>query len=679
MASWWLLWEDMLFPEPGTEEKVIQRAKAFKAAGIDTVVIFGCHFRWDYIYNWERFHHLLKFIVDSCHTQGIKVFDHHSATLTHRVDTLGEYRNINEKNRHHVPFFPSREFADTITFNGNRLNDFRMISVQNGKPCYLDRYNAESFCINNPAFVDAYKKYVEKLLQTGIDGLMCDDVIYYPSWDGCGCDYCRNKFKDQYGHDLPPPTDDNFWGNYTSPAFKDWINMRYHDPLDFLAAVKKIIGADFPLMSCCSSSTAKGLDGSGMNSIIMVRAMNNVMLEMCGEIVSEEVGYSGRISDFMLHKAIADKHGYPSIGLGYAHNPDSAFVIWAFNKLFASSPWISTLTGRLGIAEEVRKTIPDEADIIQEAYEFEQQHEDLFRGKSSAKLAVLFSLDNLIYNGTAQDDYAQPWHDLSVEPFRQNIQFDVVLDIPSPDAYPVLLLSNLDCVSDKLGGQLLDYMNRGGTVIASGLLGFRDEHGQLREKPLMADMDIEIRNLKFNWNIPVADLFAGASVSQPDSDASKEDDVSYEVYHNETNVALDEWISVGKHNWLPTANRTSTIGKVREFLPTNDVEVSCPEGWIYRVLEDDGNYFVHLLALHIEATPYKTFRNTILNQPVIERLKFSADSGEVIIVSSTTQAVLYSPDLAESLNLERGKNGYMFKLGNIKRYLIVVLKKDTEK
>jgi hypothetical protein len=80
----------LLSPEGGVEQKVVQRAKKFKAAGIDTVVIFGCHFRWDYIYNWDRFHHLLKFIVDSCHKEDIKVFDHHSANLTHRVNNLDE-------------------------------------------------------------------------------------------------------------------------------------------------------------------------------------------------------------------------------------------------------------------------------------------------------------------------------------------------------------------------------------------------------------------------------------------------------------------------------------------------------------------------------------------------------------------------------------------------------------
>jgi len=639
MTSWWLLWEDLLFPEAGIEEKVVQRAKKIKAAGIDTIVIFGCHFRWDYIYNWDRFHLLLKFIVDTCHHEGIKVFDHHSANLTHRANTLAEYQNINKTNRHHVPFFPSQEFADSITFDGHKLNDFRMISVQNGKPCYLKAYNAETFCMNNSDFVSAYKKYVEKLLQTGIDGLMCDDIIYYPSWDGCGCDYCRKKFKDQYGHDLPPATCESFWGNYESPAFKDWINMRYHDPLDFLTAVKESVGADFSLMSCCSSSSTKALNGNGMSAEIMCKSLNNVMLEICGEIISEKFDYSGRIPDFMLHKAIADKHGYPNIGLGYAHNPDSAFMIWAFNKIFGSSAWISTLTGRFGVAEEIRKTIPDEADIINEAYNFEKQHADLFCGESAAKLAVLFSLDNLMYNGRAQFDYSQPWHDITTELFKQNIQFDVVLDIPSLDKYPVLLLSNFDCVSSEINNQLLDYIKQGGTIIAVGFLGFRDERGVLKEKSFLTDLGTEFKNGQFNWNIPAADLF------NPAKGFFKSSISTYDIYHNGKKIKQNQWISSGSFHWLPRTCTTSTLDKVKKLLPTDDFEISCPNGWVYRILKDDDKYFIHLLASNIEAVPHKDFKNTIHNEPIIEKLNFMPGSGKIRFTSSTSKAVLHSPDL----------------------------------
>jgi hypothetical protein len=668
MASWWLLWEDLIFPENGIEEKVVKQARKFKEAGIDTVVIFGCHFRWDYIYNWERFHNLLKFIVDTCHKEEIKVFDHHSANLVHRVSNAQEYSNISRTNRHHVPFFPSREFADTITFDGHKLNDFRMVSVQDGKPCYLSSYNAEIFCMNNTDFVKAYQKYLKELLKTGIDGLMPDDVIYYPGWKSCGCKFCREKFKNNFGHDLPPTSNEDFWGNYESPAFKDWLDMRYHDSLDFLNAVKETVGVDFPLMSCCSTSSLKVLDGSGMNAIIMSRALNNIMLEMCGEIVSEKSDYLEHISDLMLHKAVAANHNYPNIGLGYAHNKDSAFVIWALNKIFTSNCWISTLTGRLGVSENTRKLIPDEADIIKEAYGFEKQHQDLFKAESSARLAILFSLENLVYNGCTQDDYSQPWRNITQGLFRKNIQFDVVTDIPCPEKYPVLLLSNFDCISEKDNAGLIKYMKDGGTIIASGLLGFRNERGVLKEKSFLSYLGAEFKSENLNWNLPSELLFKSRQCCfEPDKPY-------YNIYQNGEKVAHNQWITHGSLHWLPQNNAESVIEMAEKIIPHDNVEVECPEGWIYRILSDNsGKTFIHFLAIDIKPVPYENFRNNIINQPVIEKLEFKPSQGEISIKSKASNIVLYSPDITEPVKLEIENNQVSFDSGKIKRYMVIEL------
>ena len=203
----------------------------------------------------------------------------------------------------------------------------------------------------------------------------------------------------------------------------------------------------------------------------------------------------------------ADKHNYPNIALGYAHNSDSAFMIWAFNKIFGSNAWISTLTGRFGLSEAVRKTIPDEAEVIQEAYNFEQKHKNLFIGKSVTDIALLFSLDNLMYNGCEQSNYSQPWHDITKELLKRNLQFDVVIDIPSAAKKPLLILCNLDCISAKLAKKLHDYLQEGGTIIATGLLGCRDEHGVIKEKQFMADYGVEIRDIQCDWNIPTKYLF----------------------------------------------------------------------------------------------------------------------------------------------------------------------------
>ncbi len=491
-ASWWIVWEDLIYPDKGIEEKIIKKAAAFKAAGIDTAVIFGAHFRWDYIYIWDRLHELLKFIADTLHKHNIKLIDHHSANLTHRPETSEQRWNVYEKNRHHVPFYPSKEMADSLTFNGIKLNDFRMESVRTGKPCYLPTYEAEIFCMNNPKFREAYILYVRKLVhETNIDGLMCDDVIYYPGWEGCGCSYCRLKYKNRYGRELPGPYDSNFWGNYESEAFKDWVEMRYTDSADFLAMVRDETGADFPLMSCCSRSAGKFLNATGLSAQILSKSVNHLMLEMCGEIAVSGETMLARMPDIMLHQAISSKRGFPNIGLGYPHFSDSAFLTWAFNKLVGTSSWVSTLKGRLGIPEKDIKSLPDESDIVSEGYLFERNNPELFEGRSAAKIALYFSFDTQLFYGDSEDDYVTSYRNIVQSLFKRNIQFDVVEDIPAVQEYPFLLLVDVQCLSNKLREEILRYIEAGGEILGVGPLGLRDERGCLTEKSFLSSFNID--------------------------------------------------------------------------------------------------------------------------------------------------------------------------------------------
>jgi hypothetical protein len=237
-VSWWLSWPDLTWPNDELMDKIRRRADRCAASGVNCCIIFGTHFRWDFMPMWGRLHDMLRFTADELHQRQIVLFDHHSSVLTHRPRNRGEALNIWRSNRHHVPFYPSNETAATWQYNGSRLNDWRMIDVETNEPIYLPSYSAEQFCMNNPAFRDAYCQYVKQLKQdTGIDGLMSDDGIFYAGWRACGCKHCRERFEKTYGRRLPPVSDTSFWGNRHSEAFADWIDMRFQSCGDFLVEV----------------------------------------------------------------------------------------------------------------------------------------------------------------------------------------------------------------------------------------------------------------------------------------------------------------------------------------------------------------------------------------------------------------------------------------------------------
>src|ERR1019366_2604977 len=129
-VSWWLTWEDLTWPNPELMDKIRRRADHCAASGVNCCVIFGAHFRWDFMPLWGCLHDELRFIADELHQRKILLFDHHSSMLTHRPRNREEALNIWERNRHHVPFYPSREEAAVRQFNGSLVNDWRMLDVK---------------------------------------------------------------------------------------------------------------------------------------------------------------------------------------------------------------------------------------------------------------------------------------------------------------------------------------------------------------------------------------------------------------------------------------------------------------------------------------------------------------------------------------------------------------------
>ncbi|MBE6534431.1 MAG: hypothetical protein E7678_05645, partial [Ruminococcaceae bacterium] len=167
-------------------ERIKTKAEKFAKANITTAMIYGCHFRWDYMPYFTILQDYLATVASELAKYGIELIDHHSVSLVHRYDTVEEMRHVMVHSNVHIPFSPSREMAKTWEYQGKRLNDWRMIDVRDGKPLHLPQYAAEGFCHRNPEFMEAYQDYAVKLVRdTGIKGLMADDTTYFTGYSSC--------------------------------------------------------------------------------------------------------------------------------------------------------------------------------------------------------------------------------------------------------------------------------------------------------------------------------------------------------------------------------------------------------------------------------------------------------------------------------------------------------------
>lgn len=593
-ASWWLNWNDMIWPDADVADKFKRRADMAAAAGVNMAVIYGAHFRWDFMPLWMNLHDMIHFIADELHQRGILLFDHHSAVVTHCYSNIEEAKTMRLRNRHHLPFAPSRDIGAEWTYKGKKLDDWLMIDIVTGKPVSLPVYTAKEFCINNPDFRQAYQDYVRRLLaETGIDGLESDDGIFYSNWTSCGCEHCRRKFMKEYGHAVPDISDTSFWGNYKSEAFKDWIEMRFASTREFLEGVRSVVGDGFPLMSCCSDSVGSFLPGYGMTYQEFIKPCDHIMLEMCGNSPSMDGTWQANIPKQMLHLGMSAEHNAPCIGLGYGFSTATADFIWAFNKFLGSGTWLSSIKGRLGLRDSQMTVLKDDTELPSKGFNAEKLNQRIFDAGPDADVAVFFSRWSRDFYSMGPMDYTDDYAKTCQELLDANITFQVVTSVPDAAKFKVLCVSGASCLDDAECAALDKYLSAGGTVLACGPCGCYDKRGNIPAKPWLAQFGIvcEVEEPERIATFP-------PNAKQPKTAA-----VCKGSFQGKA-LAQGEWACVkagkGMLLWAPgrmqsASKELALAERVNGMLERKFI---FPEeaGWRFRVFKREGKSIVHALA-----------------------------------------------------------------------------------
>ncbi|HPI74151.1 MAG TPA: hypothetical protein PLZ01_12130 [bacterium] len=340
-ASWWCELEDLLWPQKKIKDRIQRRAKAFAQARIDTAINFGFHIRFDFADYFDRLHGYYADVCEALHRYDIKFMDHYSCNHVERPRGKDELIKLHKNQRHHVLLFHDPMAADHSQYQGHLFNDLCQVDLRSGGRGYAKQYQLEAFCHNNPAFWDMHQKYLQRLLrEVPLDGIEVDDMCDYAGLVVCGCRYCRERFKQEYGRDLPPLEDAAFWGdtsnrderswgNYENPAFREWIRMKADSVADHLRRVKETVG-DKPLMTCCSSSGPMLLNALALNLERMSPWLDFFMLENCGINVNS-VEWVRMDAEALHQKDIAGKEKHaPAMALSYTIYEKGAYLGWIF-------------------------------------------------------------------------------------------------------------------------------------------------------------------------------------------------------------------------------------------------------------------------------------------------------------------------------------------------------------
>ena len=137
LTFWFIRWADLNWPNHDSMERIKRKAEKYARANITTAVIYGCHFRWDYMPYFTILHDYLAAVSSELAKYGIELMDHHSVNLVHRYDTPEQMRHVMRHSNVHIPFSPSREMAAAWEYQGKKLNSWRMTDVRTGNPLLL--------------------------------------------------------------------------------------------------------------------------------------------------------------------------------------------------------------------------------------------------------------------------------------------------------------------------------------------------------------------------------------------------------------------------------------------------------------------------------------------------------------------------------------------------------------
>lgn len=366
------------------------------------------------------------------------------------------------------------------------------------------------------------REMVSESMKTGIDGVFLDGPVVFPG--GCYCAACRDRFRAEYGADIPEAED------WTSDLWKDFIEFREDSMAGFLADCRGAVRSVNP-------DGVIFLNGGSWHAGAWRVARD---IEKVGEHEdfngAEAFFHPGPRQQILHFWATAAKHleagGKPSVvfshhALGSWHYvplpPIEAQLAVAQTVACGSNPWIAVFDYALD----------DGGDLalapIREIQGFLERNEEYYTAtEPAADVALLYSRQGSTYyisgeeeifgdagSGKEQDLIADlgtgkkivDWkrrkqicdemHGNSYLGYftaltRSHVPFDVVLDAGLSDEglrrFRALILPNAACLSDAQIAAIRRFVESGGGLVAEFETGRYDERGRRRDANPLADL-----------------------------------------------------------------------------------------------------------------------------------------------------------------------------------------------
>lgn len=421
------------------------------------------------------------------------------------LDILGEYLNAAHKEGIRVIiYFNVHWLSPTVA---KEHKDW--LQLRRDRSIIDDVYGlGMSPCVNSPDYRRWSFQVIKDLAQYDIDGIFLDGPIFIAS--GCYCDACREKFKREFGEDLPSKED------WEDPVWKKFIEFRYQSITDYMRDAYNTLKSVKP--EAIIYMNGQGLWPSWPNG------RDNRLLAPYQDIIGAEGGFIGGdlTKVFLWKPAMSAKlletqaSGKPTVIFiagkncnwdNYSLTPEETKLLYADTIAYGASPWYGEFYDNI---------FDPGADAAGEMNKFIEENEEYLEKTSSvADVALVWSIKTAdYYRATVPiTDFTQEGERLTrhiragdhYKAFmgyfealtRSHIPFDVLDEKGIEEKlnqYKVLILPNVACMSDSIGEIIKEWVKDGGILIATFETSFYDEWGNRRTTPILSDtfgVDIE--------------------------------------------------------------------------------------------------------------------------------------------------------------------------------------------
>ncbi|MBE6381268.1 MAG: hypothetical protein E7047_10110 [Lentisphaerae bacterium] len=433
------------------DEKVFQQfADETRAQKTNGLILSGLHSRHTYPEQETRSLAAIKRMATWAHKNDMRLIDHHDATLV-----------------------------------WNDGSGFRVLVERSGET--VRNINglvpSPQFCIMNPEFQAAYTTYLEKLMQTGIDGVMIDELYFYSF--GCGCSHCRKAFYLDTNWQLPLNETDERLFNKKSPLWRVWLDWRKYKCAQIRYELRKKLEKSRKDFSMLCYTTHYGFT-SEYSSIISGTDIINLGSSV--DFFGTEIMPRNQLANQRqlpplrkMYNSLRIAYNTPIFAWVYSSNWDDFYFGWAVCNMHNQEAALMSLP----------KT-PHGSDYDKFA---PPRNMNRLEAQPVAKVALLFSSASRDWNQLMSVHaemlgMAQTLEELHI-PYEFITERSLKPDVLNK--YDVLMVGSNACWSESGIAVVKEFARNGGTVQLGAPAGRFDLRGNWREKGGFADV--------FGWEL----------------------------------------------------------------------------------------------------------------------------------------------------------------------------------